>query len=810
MVEIKPNKEEHHARLDSASSEEEDEPIEQNQDEKWVIGFNERFSDEEDEYIQLVLPGKGIDGPSFRSLKHMDPYTKKLLIKSTDAEVHDDEGLDVTATELTAYKNKTTANMTHGTSGGVNHGLSEQRELNAQSRETMVNAYVKHEHSESSRAKFKATVRNLTREYNQGRQNIKYRVIRVSYEFIRDFSRRLYQKLARIIYFIQPLYYILHHIEKKFGTGIASFFDLWIQIIYLNCAIFFVTLCLGVVPWFFSANNISSLAIRDFQGVVSLFLGLIGIDESYIGRTFFFYGGYADRDAELNRQWNTPVFYALCIVCYYGISLFIIVIAMGFRLSVVTSLDRNIKYSATILSMWDHRLISKTSINSLKRAVASRLRELIAEDEIKNNKGKKVKLKFIILKYTRMVTGWILSLALIASAPTAVYFITQYNDIINSVVPSVTSIVIVLMSTIYPKLLQACVLLEGYPSAFVTNINNVIRTFIVKMVIATSLILRVMFPNSSEPNSCVGTKAGMVFWQLLIIDFFSSAISNVVPNLAFMAFNSRVKKGEDPKLEFNVSDAINQVLYRQVIIWIGSALCPMLPLLGVVSSILLYLLKYVMSLISIKFPKNPMANAKGSIFNLSMLLLTLMLSLIPGIFFMLKKDNNCGPFRFDSHPYNTTSIPTTGFNVISNFFQNDSNLTAWAPYLEILDVITNPLVLYVAILILMIILFFTFQRLRMYRTQSMIEIERTRTERQDKIDLSLELQRNAELQLAKTKEINKLRSRPSKRRFNLSRSFSRRAVKEKTPSKKTPTTPVTPKAPLPSSPQQTPFDDISK
>jgi len=572
----------------------------------------------------------------------------------------------------------------------------------------------------------KANIRKLTKLTLEQKGNSRTRIVKKCKRMWRSTKLRFRTMLK----FLFPLAQIMRSTEKKFGTGIASFFDLWSSIIYLNIAIFVVALLLGVLPWFFSsaALNLSSLVEWKFL------LGLVGANSEIIGKSWFYYGGYASSEEE-SRQWNTPFGYALAVLAYYGISLLIVVYAIGTRLASVTSVDPNMKYSTGVLSMWDHQITSRQSIEALQRAIASRFAEYLRSDELKAAGKKRRNKKELVAFVIRRLVGYALTLCLLISAPIIVLLVTQYFRILNDTIPLSTSVIIVILSVLYPKLLQLAVAIEGYKDAKHANRHNIVRTYIVKLAIATSLVIRVLYPDlinldldstDTSEQKCIGTEAGLVFWQLIIIDFFSSAVSNIFANIFLVRVKALVRS-QDRKLEFGVSDSVNQVLYRQVLIWIGTALSPMLPLLGIVSNLLLFFIKYIMCRLTVKFPKNPMANAKSSVFNQAMLLITLIFSMIPGIAFLLKEDHTCGPFH-----------NTSGADVISSFFATNGVLTSIPYWSSIWTAVRSPLILYICIIVLGIMLFFVLQRLRMFRGRWKLELLRVQIERMEKLELAKE------------------------------------------------------------------------
>lgn len=695
-----------------------------------AIYINEHFSSDDEDTIYVRYPNN-------EEIPLSNVEISSHILKLQD-DNEDESELTSSSMKGNIQRNENNENQLQNKDQSQNHdntlntktmrtgiiSTSHQMNFYDQSRHNQLDANLINERRQ--RSLLKANIRKLTRLTLLKESQSKRAIVRKIKAYIRLFRLRF----RKFFNYFQPLKIFVHKTEKKFGTGIASFFDLWISIIYLNLAIFIVTLLFNIIPWFFSekAKN-----FNDFWNW-RLLLGFIGVDSGSIGHTFFFYGGYIHSIA---RQWDTAFGYIVGVLAYIGVSLFIVVLAIGSRLSKVTNTDPNVKYSTAILSLWDHQVVSKQSVEALQRSISSRLKEYLKEDELKSSGKRHRSKKQILAHILRRFFGYTFSLVLLIAAPALVFLITQFYGEINTAIPFMTSVLIAFLSFVFPQLLKLCVKIERYENATYATLHNVIRTFIVKLVIATALVIRVLYPEilksfnidytGSAPkgsNKCLGTEAGMVFWQLIIIDFFSSALTNILPNI-FMVQAKAIVGIQDKKLEFGVADSVNQLLYRQALIWIGTALCPMLPLLGMISNILLFFIKYIVCRWTIKFPKNPMANAKSNAFNQFMLLLTLILSLIPIIAFLLKGDHDCGPFE------NLGGADT----IVSDFLRNYHYFKDNGAWKIFNSAIRSTLILYIIIIVCLILLFFIVQKLRMYRSRWILELQRVELEKKEKQDI---------------------------------------------------------------------------
>lgn len=153
--------------------------------------------------------------------------------------------------------------------------------------------------------------------------------------------------------------------------------------------------------------------------------------------------------------------------------------------------------------------------------------------------------------------------------------------------PMAPSIMISAINSIFPMIVKFMVKLEGYEDPSIASYNTIGRTFFLKMVSIGFLLYRVLSFNDStftDPKRCFWNEAGMVFWQMLLIDLFVAPTLTIVPNLILNRLGS--------KLEFAVAQNVIDMLYRQALIWVGSLVCPMVPLLGTINNLILYFVKY--------------------------------------------------------------------------------------------------------------------------------------------------------------------------------------------------------------------------
>jgi hypothetical protein len=323
-------------------------------------------------------------------------------------------------------------------------------------------------------------------------------------------------------------------IEKNFGSGVASFYEFFVSVLYINILTLMVTFFLLILPWLIGNDAWDDKAVwKGKRAVGHIFLGLIGFEVDRLGKTWFFYGGYppAFLINKKKTSWSFTFWYPAAIICYYLLSLWILVRAIGKRLKRVNSLTSgSYIYVNTVFNLWDHNTWEDTAVLQMKRAVATKLVERLKYDELQETSVKRRTKREQAIMIVRRLIGLSISAVLIIGAPIAVGLIAFYNSEINNAFPWTTSIITSAINFIFPFLLKLMVWIEGYKNKAVIDNNVVARTYIVKMASTIALMIRVLYPKKSSNVKCIPNEAGLVFWQMLLIDFVVSMLSTIIGN----------------------------------------------------------------------------------------------------------------------------------------------------------------------------------------------------------------------------------------------------------------------------------------
>lgn len=250
------------------------------------------------------------------------------------------------------------------------------------------------------------------------------------------------------------------------------------------------------------------------------------------------------------------------------------------------------------MSSWDYSLQDDRAIEDMRTALASSLRELLREDEVKDIENRMTVVKVCMFYFSfymqrivllaRRTFGILVSIVVMIAAPVAVFFTTLYYSMLNSAFPYTSSLIISAVNAIFPSILDLMISVEGYEDQKIVAYNSIARTFIVKLATTITLVINVYNIDEStlDAGKCAANEAGIVFWQVLVINVISASLIFTLSNI-FWRVVMRTKQ------EFAVSSNVIELLYTQAIIWIGSAMCPMLCFLGVITNLILFLVKFL-------------------------------------------------------------------------------------------------------------------------------------------------------------------------------------------------------------------------
>ncbi|KAG2373157.1 hypothetical protein C9374_012759 [Naegleria lovaniensis] len=546
-------------------------------------------------------------------------------------------------------------------------------------------------------------------------------------------GNRYHRYLARF----NPFARSLSVIEHRFGSGIATYYDFFYSVIRMNFFLSVSCFILLILPWLLRKP-------AEWPDVwnLDLFLGIIGSKSNMIGQTFFFFGGYEDRLVLFSTViWPFAFVYIFVVILNFIIAIVIICRSIGAKVTNVRRADdRNIRYLSAVFNSFSFSVNTKQGVKDLQRYIAAKLQEYRNADFAKEAVVSSMTKKEIAILVLRRMIGISISGLIVLGTPVGVSFIVQYYDVIDATFPYTTSLLSSFISLFFPIIISYMVVLEAYAERSTSEWNIIIRTFIVKMSTTVALMIRQLFL-SNDGGKCVQTEAGLVFWQMIWIEFGINMFKTIVftPIRYKIGRQCTMKKSADEyeanrrgKLEFSVPDHVIELLYRQSLIFVGMIMSPMIPIAGLISNFILYFAKYLVMKYVCKFPDNPFERGRSSPFNLNMLLVTFVLCLVPLGFFLFQSSGNvCGPFRASilASEQMPVEAAMNSLSMAFAFYQDENAAMTWE---NILFYATHKITLGSLVALFLIISYFLAKFTSMFRLKYLAAEQRANLERKEK------------------------------------------------------------------------------
>jgi hypothetical protein len=401
-----------------------------------------------------------------------------------------------------------------------------------------------------------------------------------------------------------------------------------------------------------------------------------------------------------------------------------------------TGKSKSSSFCELVFGQFNHRVCEPGAATLQQTWIATTLRSMMKE-QIETMKSKK---KFAKRSFIRRGCGIGSSIIVIAITVTVISLLIYYEHPsatrqpifgfssvyewlqANTPIPDVfllyvVPFVVFVLKTASPKLIQLLISLEDRPPSTAFR-HLFIREFALRMF----FVLAVMFQtfNSASTQSCIESAVGIVFYRLILFDFFIDVLfSTVVPFLVLFVKQTvfcgclRSSKKNDQvgllphqidddesslKSEFDIPGALLNLMYRQTLIWSGAAYAPILPFVGVVLGFMEVGIKAFEIKLYRRATQNLMGVSRQNKFFRSLLVVTLLVSVVPYAYF-LRLTSKCGPFR-DSGDQ--------GIQVYQNFLAYVDQAPTWVAVM--LTYCTNAVLLWLLISLSLLSLFIMWRR----------------------------------------------------------------------------------------------------
>jgi hypothetical protein len=177
-----------------------------------------------------------------------------------------------------------------------------------------------------------------------------------------------------------------------------------------------------------------------------------------------------------------------------------------------------------------------------------------------------------------------------------------------------------------PFLLQLLVRIEDYVSGSTEIYVTLFRTFSLRIinvyVLVISLVVQIEKQKGDSGVECGGTYIGQELFKVVILDTLVQAFLQLVIQFGYYYWF-------DEKRVFRIPDAVLAIVYRQALVWVGTFVCPWMPLIGVLSNFMFFLVYYYIVKLTCRPPTKRWSQSRNNVFYLSCLAATLLFIIAP-------------------------------------------------------------------------------------------------------------------------------------------------------------------------------------
>ncbi|XP_017876780.1 transmembrane channel-like protein 7 [Ceratina calcarata] len=487
----------------------------------------------------------------------------------------------------------------------------------------------------------------------------------------------------------------LKTIGGNFGMGIVAYFLFIKWIMYLNVLLFAIMFLFTVIPSILldmpnteqceMANNSHSIVCcselylnetQKYHSIADIVQGT-GILEY----TFLFYGTYSHLTFDTSGMlYNLPLSYILATIGVFILSLTAIVksAAKSFKQRVVENEGQFYQYCNLVFGGWDYCIHNETSAAVKHKALYNEMKAFLETERLeeeRQNRTREEKTKLFLMRF--LINS--LVFAVLGGCGTFIYYIFEFsfdqisskdvlrygseyltlNRIAYLFFEFLPYICIVVLNVIVPFLFRYLVTLEHYSPLFVIRMT-LIRTIFLRLssliVLLTSFYRLIVI--NVEGDKCTDRKrplcwetfVGQQFYKLYITDiflqFFITFFINFPRSLIAKHTENKVLRffGEQ---EFDLSKNVLDMVYLQTICWLGLFFAPLLPLIAVLGTFLLFYVKKFSCLVNSTQSSKVYRASKLNAFFMLILLISFILCTIPIGYSIAEivPSKSCGPFR---------------------------------------------------------------------------------------------------------------------------------------------------------------------
>ncbi|XP_007570216.1 transmembrane channel-like protein 7 [Poecilia latipinna] len=452
-----------------------------------------------------------------------------------------------------------------------------------------------------------------------------------------------------------PWKHTLHKIQGRFGVGVKSYFVFLRYLIYLNllhCALI-SGFILGPTG-FYGKNSREWLRFGGDDSVLDFLVGT-----GLLARSPVFFGFYT-RGSLDHDCLNTPLLYLAGILCIIFLSLIMVVrrTIVGYKHTWMLEKRTSMNVSFKVFCGWDYTIQHSKSAELKQSFIRNDLKLFLEERKFNLKKAQRTLGQKLRLYLLRFILNLIV-VFLLGGAFTLIYYSTNVSLkesnqvwILRLILQYLSPITITSVDLVLPQIFRKISSFEDYSLTVQVN-ATLVRSIFLKLA-SLGIYLFFLFKTTSVENRmCRENQIGIQMYKLCIFNFLTTFCNTFLVN-----YPRKLLQEKRPtcllvrlcgRQRFLIPFKVLDLVYIQTVFWVGVYYCPLLPMIGVVSLLVIfYIQKFGVLRCCEAEQRMFRASSSSVLFHFMLLLGLVMAAAAPIVDFHLAERTNtisCGPLK---------------------------------------------------------------------------------------------------------------------------------------------------------------------
>ena len=376
----------------------------------------------------------------------------------------------------------------------------------------------------------------------------------------------------------------LHRIEGSFGTAVLSYYVLMRWVVVLNALTTMLLLAFLVVPQAVAGPGL----LPETFAPQNLLLG-----DGYLASSLLFIGSYNETgsgaDAGAAFNYNIPLAYILVMGAYFFLVTYSLLRSIAFQRDRGAHKEHT-RYSLCVLTSWDYAISSQLAQRRKQMGITRTIVELLAEDKAAAAVVATTHAELLRRLFVRLLVN-VVSAGILGGVLYGVYVLVETYLTSDSPLLSLSpALSLSVANAIVPTVFDRLAVLEGWASMRTNLQLTLARCYILR--IAGIYVLLVGVYQQSQEVGCWETAFGQEVYRLLITDTLVQIVATPLGDGLRNLWSRGCGCGSGKSTStFSVALNVLSCIYRQALVWTGVFFSPLLPLVGMITSYLIVLIK---------------------------------------------------------------------------------------------------------------------------------------------------------------------------------------------------------------------------